>query len=89
MSSRSVPLFAGNTIMGENRVACRMSVRTAGGRDLVYYLRLNKPANQTVWEISIDPSWSLKLAADGASGRTVLPGLRIDRQFCWTLRGVP
>lgn len=85
---RPVDMVGGTTITGQDRVGCRMTVLVAG-HPLEYYFRLRKPAGHTVWEITFDDAWRPKLTVDTASGRKALPGLRIERQFFWTRRGIP
>lgn len=84
-----VALTAGTTIAGQNQVSCHLTVVTEHGQKLEYFLSLNKPTKHTVWDITLDSSYIPRLTVDGVPGRTALPGVRLDRQFCWTLRGIP
>lgn len=85
---RPLDVVGGTTITGQDRVICRMTV-IANGQPLEYYFRLRKPARHIVWDITLDDTWRPQLAVDAGPGRKALPGLRIERQFFWTRRGIP
>lgn len=85
---RPLELVGGTTILGQNRVVCRLSV-IVDGQPLDYQFRLRKPSRQLIWVITFDAERRPRLTVDGATGRQALPGLRLDRQFFWTRRGIP
>ncbi len=88
LDGRPVEMVGGTTILGQDRVVCNVRL-LINGQPVDYHFRLCKPARHVVWDIGWDDALRPRLTVDAGSGRKALPGLRIERQFFWTQRGIP
>lgn len=85
---QSISLSGGTTILGHDRAHCHLLVRTPSRNIIEYYFYVRQSAGQMDWQIHLDQDLRPTVTINGKAGRKALPGLRIDRQFMWTKRGV-